>query len=269
VLSVQLSHDELLLLLGILQLPMPMALGEHPMVGYTPQTLNTAMTSAVGSLTARGLLAPPNGVSTRPQLESGLQEIVISLAQADSCLGVIAVLNSSGYEKYYTVNGAEVVAHTKPYERVHRLERLASTETIIEQLIAMIEPHQPSSTPVSFLVSVEVLNTALDAAAEGDLHTAHAKLAAAGLPSTVADIFVRQLGGEFARYAVAAFRGLQNAEPIAQTAAVIHGSQETWYVEEPSSHTGSLQVQTISPDVLRVRLAAMVQDMRSGKSGRH
>lgn len=255
--SFQLSHEELLLLLGLARLPMPLALGEQPITGYNPETLNAALGSAANSLLARGLLIPATPPSTTPLLEEGIAALLTNIALAENCLIVGGRQGELGRTVTYTIRDMEIVRHTQPFEGVHRLEHLAPGTMIADLLTQEIIPHTPM-TQRNFVVQADVLGLVLEALAVGQLATATSVLLTAGIARPMVNEFVAGLGSQLTRYALLLFRNLRSSAPHITSQVVLQGQTETWYVEE----VGDKQVQlwAITPDQLRIRFEQLGQE---------
>src|SRR5262245_36534393 len=84
--SIQLSHDEFLMLLGFLRLPLPLALGADPLEEYTDEALDAALASATTSLMARDYVLELPADGAPPKLLPDLEDLVGISALADGCL---------------------------------------------------------------------------------------------------------------------------------------------------------------------------------------
>lgn len=259
--AVQLSHEELLLLIGLLRLPMPLAMGENPTEGYTEQTIGAALTSAMSSMLARGLLQRPPTESETPVLPDEVQELITTSALAERCLMVAARQNQLNTAIHFNLRGSTCVVHSSPLERVHRLEWLSENTTIVEQLMGLIMPHPPVGAPIQLSVKADAFSLAIDAAAVGQSQGAYNLLLAAGAPPETADTLVGRLGKEVARYALVAFRNLQAPQPQAESLVVLQGASETWLARESTAEGEYIVLQTVTPVDLRTTLERMVEVM--------
>lgn len=252
--SVQLSHEELLLTLGMLRLPMPLALGEQPIAGYDDKALNAALTSAMSSLMARDLITNDEP----PQINPDLRDLVTVSALAEGCLMVAASHGKATTVTHFSRQGDKLVVHTSPRERVHRLAALNGSSAITDQVIAWIVPHVPVDSPLSFSIPTSAFGLALDALDSGQLDIARRIMVGAGLAPNLADTFINRAGTKLTRYVFVAFTNLQQPQPSAQTMMVVQGLTETWYVVEDGKPE-TLRVQTVDPQTLTKHVAAFVQ----------
>lgn len=258
--SIQLSHEEFLLLLGLLHLPMPLALGEDPTAGYTEETLNAALLSAMSSLVARGYLKTLPSEGTAPALDPDVQALLSASALAESCMMVAVQQGDLSRSMHYSRRGDQVVAHTGPQAGVHRLTALNDPYEISDQLLADIVP-LPMHNPQSFTVNAEALGRAVDAASIGQLAAATSALVTAGVAAEQADSFAHQLGQSPTRYALVIVRNLQSAQPSAESAVVLQGLEGLWYAQEVPQRSDDVVIGAISADTLRGRLGELINRM--------
>jgi hypothetical protein len=261
--SIQLSHDEFLMLLGFLRLPMPMALGTNPLEGYTDETLDAALASATTSLMARDYVLELPTDTTPAKLLPEVEDLITVSAMADSCLMIAAHKDEEQTTAHYSVRGGKAIVHTSPHEGVHRLERLPGPEAIVDHLVAAIEPHPTCTDSLTFTVAAEALGEAVDLATAGQPDAAAEALLDAGLPATAVDAFRSRMGSDIARYALVAVRELQSVHPLADSVVVLHGAQEDWYAEDDETREDSVRVTAVEADALRGRLAALMVPMQS------
>jgi hypothetical protein len=258
--ALQISHEELLLLLALARLPMPLALGANPAEGYTQATLGVVLAGASTSLAARGLLVPNSRPEVAPALSPGIAPLLADSALAERAL-LVAVRQGAGAQAVvYTLRGDAVVVHSQPFARVHRLERLPNVEIIVDHVMRQIVPHVPAGAPLDFVVDASALNLAVESVEGGEPGTAPAVLRAAGLPARLVDLFTRRLGSAVARYALAAFYDLQRKPPISSGSMVLQGAVETWYVQETGEDR--VRVYTVDPDGLRGKIFQIVAQLK-------
>jgi hypothetical protein len=263
--SVQLSHDEFLMLLGFLRLPMPLAFGSDPLEDYTDETFNAALTSATTSLVARDYILELPTNSTPPKLLPHLEDLVAISAQPELCLMVAARKADQQTTLHYSQRGDKTIVHTSPRERVHRLEYLERPQAIVDQLIRLIEPHEAHERSLMFTIATtdaDALGKAVDLAAIGQSEAALNLLQSAGVPVEAITAFRDRMGSEIARYALVAVRNLQRIQPTSESSIVLRGAHETWYAEtRPASDdvdTPHVRVTTVGADALRATLNALM-----------
>jgi hypothetical protein len=257
--SVQLSHEELLMLLGMLRLPMPLALGEDPTEGYTEASLNAALVGALGGLMARGYVLQAPVETDEPKLIDGLANLISVSALAEGCLMLTARQGDLNHTTHYVIRDGQFASHSSPIERVHRLEWLGSSDAIIDRLVTTVMPQNTVDAPLSFNVDAEALSMAVEAAAAGQSDAAQANLLRAGVDNASATAFVSRMGPAVVRYALVSFRDLLCPQPIAQSSVIIQGNAETWYAEAIKPDSDQIAVQSIDTEGLRTRLSAHVQ----------
>jgi hypothetical protein len=259
--AVQLSHDELLIVLGVLRLPMPLALGTDPLGEYTEEMLDTVLASALTSLMARDYLLELPTDQAPPKLTSELVDLVTTSALAESCLMVAASRGGEQRTVHYSQRADKAIVHTSPHERVHRLASLPDREAIVADIIAGIEPHATCRAPLSFTIDAGVLGEAVELSNAGRVDDARAALLAAEVSVEVADAFGERLGTEIARYALVAVRELRSPHPLADSVVVLRGTTENWYAEDDPESAGAVRVTAVGAAALRDRLAALVAPM--------
>jgi hypothetical protein len=254
--SVQLSHEELLLLLGVLRLPMPLALGEQPTAGHDERTLGIALASAMNSLKARALLLDDGpGADPRPVPE--LCELVAASALAERCLLVAERRGEQRSATHYSRRRGRTVVHTSPRPGVHRLSWLAGDEPAAALLVASVAPCHSAAAPLDFALGAGAFGLALDALAGGQVEPAVEILRGAGAPGETAESFAGRAGPDLASYAILCLSGLQGPSPAAESAMVVRGAHETWYVTDLADEPGRVRVETASPEALAARLHAL------------
>lgn len=259
--AVQLSHDELLMVLGFTQLPMPLALGADPLAEYSDETLNAALASALASLMARDFVTELPADGAPATLQPELADLVSVSALADGCL--MAAVQGEGEARnfHYSTRGAQAIVHSSPRERVHRLERLTDTAAIVDHLAGLIAPPAEPPAPLSFTVEAETLGEAVELAAAGKAEEAGGALRAAGVAPEAAASLAGHLGGELVRIALVAARRLQSLEPQTESAALLRGDGAAWLVEDDRARPGLVQVSAVGDRALRERIGAMVHSL--------
>lgn len=259
--SIQLSHEELLLLLGLTRLPLPLALGEQPTAGYSDETLGAALTGAVGSLTARGLLAPPVSVAAAPAVLPELQALLAASALADCCAILAVRCGERETATHYTCYQQVLVAHSSPADRVHRLERLPATLALPDLLLAQIGPQPADAALPAFTLPGAALNLALDAASVGQADPARLVLQQAGVAAPVAASFIAAAGTVVVRYALVSLHGLHSAAAQTGSCMVVRGQSATWYVTAADAQTPMVTVEPVDAAQLLARLATQLRGL--------
>lgn len=282
--SIQLSHEELLLLLGALRLPLPLALGENPTAGHDERTLAAALAGAMSSLVARELLlADDPDADPRPAPE--LCALLTASALAEHCLLLTMRQGERRSATHYSLHQGRMVVHTSPRSGVHRLSWADPGAPLAAQLMAATAPpaaapatapqaaapatasralEAPTITPraaappLSFAVDATPFAVALDALSGGQAQAALDILKTAGVAADLADSFVVRAGPAPAHFAVVRLSELQGPHPRAESAMVLQGLNETWYVAEPPAMRGRFLVETVNPETLLARLDALL-----------
>jgi hypothetical protein len=226
--AVQLSHEELLVTLALLELPAPLALGPRPSAAYDPAALGAALAAALGGLAARGLVAGPAG--SLPAPVEPLASLARAAALADRCL-VVAERRADGQSAaHLSAHGGSLVLHTSPAPRVHRLAPLADLGAAVGWLADTIGPAPDAPLP-AVEAPAEALAGALDALAAGMPEAAVAILVAAGVPETAAGPFLAALGPCHVRLALGAVEGLRAESPSSAGALVVAGAGGAWWAD--------------------------------------
>lgn len=254
--SVQLSHEELLLLLGVLRLPMPLALGERPTAGHDERTLGVALASAMSSLKARALILD-DGPDADPRPAPELCELVATSALAERCLLLAGRRGDQHSATHYSRRQGRTVVHSSPRLGVHRLGWLAGDEPLADRLVAAVAPRRSAAAPLDFALDAGAFRLALDALASGQTEAAVAILRGAGAPEGMAEGFAGRAGPDLASFAILSLSGLQAPRPAAESALVVRGAHETWYVADLADAPGRVRVETVSPEALTARLHAL------------
>ncbi len=261
---IQLSHDELLLLLGILRLPMPLALGENPTAGYGERTLDVALSSAMSGLLARGYLEAPPSDTAQPKVDSVVEGLVADSALAESCLIVATQRGAASQAVHYSLRGNRALAHTSPQERVHRFEPLAGASEIIERALAGMALPTVARSPLPFDAEADAMAQAVEAAAAGQRDAARGALVTAGVPAGIVEAFLDRLGTASAHHALVAVRDMQGTAPVAESVVVLIGAEGAWQLDESLDQPGVVQVVPLDGETLRARLAALVDQLAFG-----
>jgi hypothetical protein len=258
--AVQLSHDEFLTLLGLLRLPLPIALGDDPLEEYADDTLDAALASAMSSLMAREYVLELPSDTTPTHIQPELADLVAASALADSCL-MAAANDESQHTMHYSVRNQRAIVHSSPHERVHRLAWLGGPETIVYHVLATIGPHDNCAAALAFSVAADALGEAVDLANAGQPAAAHDTLLAADVPAAESAAFGERLGTQIARYALVAVRNLQGAHPLADSVVILHGMHEDWYVEDDATRADHVRVSAVDRGALHSKLADLVTTM--------
>jgi hypothetical protein len=228
----QISHEELLLLSGLLRLPPPLALGPQPTADYSRATLNVALSVAAGSLAARGFLSPPDQTGTLPIPAPGIASALRLLSSAEGCL-VLAASQGSRYvagQVGIRADG-EALLLISAQPGVYRLSTAHSYAAVIDRVVATI-PQIPARLGAPIDAPSKALLAALDAAPAG-AEAAMLPLRAAGMAADEAAHFARCLGHAPARQAIVALRGESNRRERRGTLAIV-GSGAAWLADDDS-----------------------------------
>lgn len=259
--AIQLSHAELLLLLGLLGLPAPLALGPLPAAGHDAGVREQLAGALVG-LVARELVQLDANPSQAPVPVAHLDAILRTIALPSSCLVVAERRGELRRAAHLSAHAGALVLHTSPMPRVHRLEPIADAAAAGAQLAAMLGA---PSAPIGLALSLpaEALASSIDAAEAGEDAAAHALLCAAGVPGAEAVAFLAALGNAPARFAIGALRGLRGERPEALGALAIRGAHGAWW--SPTGHSGGpLRLAPVAPHELRRELDALLGWMLCG-----
>lgn len=251
--SVQLSQEELLLLLGVLRLPMPLALGENPTAGHDERSLGVALAGAMSSLMARELILgdDPNA---DPRPAPGVQDLLETSALAERCLLLAARRGENHTATHFSLRRGRAVVHTSPRPGVHRVGWVEGDEPYAARLVAAIVPQEPAAPPLRFALSADAFSLALDALSGGQAASALGILRSAGMPADLAESFIGRAGSAPAQYAIVCLSQLQSARPVSASAMVVQGVSETWYVTDHADTPNQVLVETVGPEALQARL---------------
>lgn len=255
----QVSHEELLLLLALARLPIPLSLGQQPFEGHNETTLNIVLASATSSLIVRGILTPATSKAESPAMVGGVEQLLADLALAESCLMVAARHGDQVRASAYALRGSSVTLHTNPVDRIHRLERLSDRAAVVEGLLQMIEPHASAATPLDFALDADPLGLAVEAIAANKEESARGILLTAGVAAEKVEAFLKHATGDVVRYTLAMFGNLRSPSPLLNGSLVLRGKTETWLVKE--GRDSSVNVQAVDPPTLRAELHGLVQQM--------
>ncbi|RRR69731.1 MAG: hypothetical protein EI684_14810 [Candidatus Viridilinea halotolerans] len=224
--AVQLSHEELLLVLALLKLPTPLALGPRPADGFEALGLGAALAAASSSLVARDLAYPGASLEQPPTPVPALAALASAVALAEGCLFLAERRGAERRTSHLSVQGSNLVLHTAPVPRIHRLARMADATVAITWLTEQISTPEAAHGP-SVRAPVATLASALEALEAGHVATAEAQLAAAGVAESHA--FVAAVGPQPTRFVLAAMRRLQAPVPVGRAALALCGPNATWW----------------------------------------
>jgi hypothetical protein len=226
--AIQLSHEELLLVLGLLELPPPLALGPHPVDGYEALALGAALSAAGTSLVARELACPGATPGLPPIPAPALAMFARAVALAEGCLILAERRGPERQVAHLSRYGAELVLHTSPAPRVHRLAQLDDPGAATAWLTARIATTDRAGAP-ALHAPATALAGALDALEAGLPAAAQAQLVAAGVAD--AATFVAAVGPTPRRFALGVLRGLAGPAPEARGALALCGTAGLWWAE--------------------------------------
>lgn len=254
---VRLSHEELLLLLGLLRLPPPLALGSAPVAGYTAATLSAALRSALGGLVARGLVSASPG--TQPLADPALHPPLAAIAQPDAALLLTVRAPVAAWSVHYTWRDRQCYRLSSPVPRVHELVPLDAAAAVVADLLDRIGPAPVvAATPV-WQVDAAALRQAVDAAVAGSPHPGQS-LAAAGCRGA-ADAFTTHFGPATVRFALAALRDLARGHASGRGIVLLRGMGVLWRVAEAPGQPALVEVGPVAAAGLRAALAGLVEPL--------
>lgn len=225
----QLSRAELLVLLGLLHLPLPLALGDYP-ADQDVAALGAALAAATAGLAARELLTIPADPTLNPTPAPAVAALLTDVALAEACLIHTYKRDGVPMVAHLTRRGATYVAHRCPQPGVHRLERLTTRAALVAQVVAALalpvgEPHEPFAPGVT--LPAEVWAAALEALSAGDYADVRARLTAAGAPVAAVQALSRPTTAP-TRHALVALRDLTTDAPQVDGALVLSGMAAAW-----------------------------------------
>jgi hypothetical protein len=249
----QISHEELLLLSGLLHLPPPLALGPEPAAGYSRATLPVALSVAASSLAARGFLSLPDQPGAPPTPAPGIAGALRFLSSAEGCL----VLAFSQGDRHIAGQigirpDGEAVLLSSSQPGVYRLCLAHGHAAVIDHVVTTI-PQAPISLVAPLDAPPAALLAALDAAPVGP-EAAMGPLLAAGLSVAEAADFARCLGHAPARHAIVALRGGRRER---RGTLVIVGAEAAWLADD-ETHVDLVALRPVGPAGLRSHVAGLV-----------
>ena len=256
----QFSRAELFVLLGLLELPLPLALGDYP-ADRDPAGLGVALAAATASLAARELLLLPADPADAPTPIPALAALITDIALAEACL--IHTCNRGGAPSaiHLTRRGAAYVAHSCPQPGVHRLERLPTRAALVERVTARLDlgaaTMEPADLPAVTLPA-DVWAPALEAFCAGDVFTARAQLLAAGAPSAAVQALCTPNAPAPARHALVALRDLSDAAPQAEGAFVFSGAPVAWLGVAAAHDAAAITLTPVAAPALYARVNTLV-----------
>lgn len=255
----QLSRSELLLLLGLLELPLPLALGDYP-ADQDVAALGVALAAATAGLAARELLSLPADPAATPTLAPAVAALITDLALAEACL--IHTCNRGGATNvlHLTRRGTAYIAHHCPQPGVHRLERLPSRAALVERVITELDLASDGSDPTDAsgcTLHADVWAGALDALCAGDHAGMRARLLAAGAPVAAVNALSVAPTVVPARHALVALRDLAGAAPQADGALVIGGMPVAWLGAAEAQAAAMITLTPVAPAVVQTRVNAL------------
>jgi hypothetical protein len=248
----QLSHEELLVLLGLLDLPAPLSLGPHPAAGYASPGAQALLVGALGSLVARDFVEPARErtLAVAPRIASTLR----ACALAESCLVIVERRGAVQRTRHLNAADGALVLHSSPLPRVHRFEPLAGVVAAREWLADAIGV-TPSAALVELTAPATALQAALDAVDDGAPDDAQALLVGTGADVCAVQAFIAALGAAPGRFALGAVRGLRDEAAEARGCLAISGAHGAWCCLTPPQAT-ALHLHPVCPSGMRHELDA-------------
>ena len=257
--TVQLGHEELLLLLGILRLPMPVALGEEPTAGYSDEALNAALNGALGSLLARDYVSPPVAGADEPRVSPAVEALIAESALAERCLLAALERGGAGQVRCYSARHGRYLAHRRSAEGVHQLRPIADGTAIAEQLREVLGPLPPATGGDPCTVSATAFERAIEATSAGRVEAATAALIADGLDAARATDLVERLGPNPERCVLVLLTGVQSPAPQVETVVILKGAVGLWRVQEWEGRPDQLEVAPFDADGAHALVAALAE----------
>jgi hypothetical protein len=248
----QFSHEELLLLLGLLRLPSPMALGARPAAGYSQATLHVAMGAAAGSLAARDLLNLPDDVGAPPQPQPRLARDLRAALTAAGSLTLAGGQGGRARIGEICLCGDAVWLLDSPRPGAYTLGALPNHAAGADHVVGLLAAPVADPPAASLRLTPAALLAALAAAPAGGAAVI-AQLSA--LPAAEAAAFAWGLGAAPARYALVALRGPDGRRERCG-AFVVVGSRGAWYADDAGDEL--LALRPAGPAELRARVAALI-----------
>ncbi|MGQ9480579.1 hypothetical protein [Chloroflexus sp.] len=252
-LTFQISHAELLLLLGLLELPRPFALG--PSVLPERPVLEGVVGAAVGSLAARDLLKLPAQADHLPTPHAGLATLLRTAALADSLM--IVASGPPTRLSHISRAGENFVLHSSPVPDIHRFAALPDVGHVIDTMLAMVMPEnipEPVSTE-PLMLDGEGLLTAFNALQHDDLDTAARVFQRHGHTPVKVRPLIEMIGSQPTRHALAAIRQLRQPHSEARGAIVVAGRYGGWWVAPAPDRDDLLALWPIGGPGLRVKIS--------------
>jgi hypothetical protein len=249
----QISHAELLLLLGLLELPRPFALGQSALPERP--VLEGVLSAAAGSLAARDLLTMPTQPDQQPQPLPELATVLRVSALAEHLL----IVASGPPTRLCHISRADkhLVMHTSPMPDVHRFALLPGAGQVLETLLTTVMPVTLPEPAIEqpLLVNGEALLTAFNALQRNELNLATSLIEQQGHPSEVARMVVKTVGPQPTRHALVAIRKLRQPDSVARGAMVIAGQHGGWWIAPESDGSDLLALWPIGGRGMRARVS--------------
>jgi hypothetical protein len=254
--SFQISQAELLLLLGILQLPLPLALGDYA-VEHDVSNLGAALAAAAGSLAARELLHI-SADGSPPHIDPELATLVTVIAQAEACLIHTATGGDLPRVQYLCRMEALYVAHSCPRPGIHRLSRLVDQAALLDLALTDVTlPETPLPDELGLTMHAEPLTAAFDALSAGDLSAARARLLAAGAPARSVHALSLASAQPFTRHAFVALQSLDSSAPQADSALLVVRAPHAWLGSTAPHAPDMIALTPVDSSAIQARVAAL------------
>ncbi|ACL25345.1 hypothetical protein [Chloroflexus aggregans] len=248
----QINHAELLLLLGLLELPRPFSLGQ----GTLPERplLEGMLNTAMSSLAARDLLTLSPESEEPPLPHPELATLLRTVALADSLL--IVASGPPTRLGHISRFGQRFVLHSSPLPDVHRFQAISDAKQVTDTMLDLLAPanfREPDNeTPV--LLNGEAVLTAFNALHHNDLQMAVWALQKHGSSPAIAHTLVETIGPKPSRYALAAIRHMRQPQPEARGALVIAGRYGGWWAAPAPEHADLMALWPVGVKGLRSRV---------------
>lgn len=257
-LSLQLSHEELVLVLWLLNTPTIPGLGSNPFGDLPREQAVAALGSAERSLRARNLLGlTPDG---RIQLDQVVVALVGTCAVPDFTMVVIwQPSNGDQVVHFFHATQYMVVEHSNPQVGVHLLQALPST--LLLQRVASLLHLQEQEAPKGHLSRIreQILRQASELATTSGSERVREFLQESGLSPQTAIAFTTTLTNIVANSVVAAACNLRQREPISDAWVFLEGENGLWSLHTVGENEDPwVELRPCSADDVRIRIADLI-----------
>lgn len=261
--SLTFSHEEIVLLLGLLRVPTMPGIGTEPFAGLSPEQTRLLLGSAERSLQARGLL--------RWQAEGDtlhVEKFVLALL-GPCCLPEFSVIVTrgpkDGLPETVYVHAAQtmIVEHAVTGPALHTFAAFRSWDEVMPRLLAFLDVQDAEAAPsLEGTISEDLLGRATQTADREGAPAATALLEREGIPAALAGLLARGLQQRKTNLALAAVDHRQGDTPVSAFVLTMGGGG--LWLFKMNGQAPNYTVAAVSAIDVKARLSRLVPTSYTG-----